>query len=91
MAQSKNGANELKIKINIDELLIPDLATLSSIAKAQEAGETPDFAEVVEILERVVVGGVKKIPAMQLPAIVTALNDKMGEAMGSVDGGPEGN
>jgi len=59
----------MEIKVNLDQLTIGDLETLDAAAR----GEIP-MARLVELLDRVVEGGVRHLPLTALRDITAALN-----------------
>ena len=59
----------MEIKINLDNLTIGDLELMDQAAR----GEIP-MAELVDLLDRVVEGGVRHLPLTALKDIVAALN-----------------
>lgn len=87
---AKANGKELKIKVDIEQMTIPDLAVLTNMGKLSEK-ELPDMAPLVEMLERVVVGGVSKIPATALQDVMAALNEAMATVIKSDSEDPEGN
>lgn len=60
---------ETEIRINLDALAIGDLETLDKAGR----NELP-IAVLVDLLDRIVEGGVRHLPLTALPQIVQALN-----------------
>lgn len=69
---------KLNIKINPDALTIPDMALIMSAGEATDT--TKLIPQIVDMLERVVVGGVKTIPARQFGAVFQEVVRQWGEA-----------
>lgn len=62
-------ADEITISINLDALTVGDLVLLDKAAR----GEIP-MSDLVDLLDRVVEGGVRHLPLTALPKIIEALN-----------------
>jgi hypothetical protein len=69
---------KLNIKINPDALTIPDMALIMSATEATNA--TALIPQIADMLERVVVGGVKTVPASQFRAVFTEVVKQWGES-----------
>lgn len=70
--------DKLNIKINADALTIPDMALIMSASEATNT--TALIPQIVEMLERVVVGGVKTIPARLFGDVFREVVRQWGEA-----------
>lgn len=69
---------KLNIKIDPDALTIPDMALIMSASEATNTNAL--IVPIADMLERVVVGGVKNIPARQFGAVFQEVVKQWGEA-----------
>lgn len=68
---------KLNIKINPDALTIPDMALIMSIN--EDTSEKDVFVPLADMLERVVVGGVKHIPARRFKEVFAEVVRQWGQ------------
>lgn len=68
----------MEIHVNLEALTIGDLETLDAAAR----GELP-MARLVDLLDRVVEGGVRHLPLTALPEITRALNAEIARLAGA--------
>lgn len=67
-AAAAPAAPAITVKIDISQLMLPDLATLAKLRRGELGDE-----ETVELLQRVVVGGIAAIPVAHLGAVLRTL------------------
>lgn len=69
---------KLNIKINPDAFTIPDMALIMSASEATNTNAM--IPAIVDMLERVVVGGVKNVPATKFGYVFNEVVRQWGEA-----------
>lgn len=68
----------MEIEVNLDAMTLEDLVTLQKAA----AGSL-DWEALLTVLDRVVVGGARRLPVARLREITTALNDAITRELGN--------
>lgn len=71
----QNGSAPLVVEINFDNLTIGDLELIDKAGRR----DLP-ISDMLDLLDRIVVGGARQLPLAHMQAIFSALNEKIAEA-----------
>lgn len=74
--KQEDGTEVLHVALNLDGLTLGDLETLESYSGAEK---TPPMCEILGLLNRIVVGGVRDVPVKKLPALFEAIQAEIGQ------------
>lgn len=78
----EDGTEVLHVALNLDDLTLGDLEMLDAYSEAEK---TPPMRDILVLLNKIVVGGVRGVPVKKLPVLFEAIQEEIGRVANPFD------